>query len=161
MGTLNISLLDFVKTGKFGSIEVGQTVDSIKVNFPSPDNICDIGDGISVWSYSTFEFHFFEEELMTIWCDWLDLISETKKFSLDLWIFADLDKLTLPYFCFNLDKLHIHYELSETRYTDKELPDNVILKVYGAGVKIYFEDKKELSTSTDNYYLIALGATAY
>ncbi len=98
---------------------------------------------------------------MTIWCDWLDLISDTKKFSLDLWIFAVLDKLTLPYFCFNLDKLHIHYELSETRYTDKELPDNVILKIYGAGVKIYFEDKKELSTSTDNYYLIAIAATAY
>ena len=87
-----IRILDFIKTGKFGDIEVGQTKEYVGANFPPPDDTWDDGKGISIWESGRLELHFFDEGLITIWCDWLECIADTEKFALDIWQVIHLDK---------------------------------------------------------------------
>lgn len=158
---MEISLLDFIKTGKFGTVEVGQLMDNIKSCFPEPDTIWDAQNGMSIWSYGSLEFHFTDETLFLIWCDWLEHINQSDKFSLDLWVLDDLDKLKFPYFCSILNGLQIDYTIRESRYSDMKLPDNVILNIVDSGIDIYFEDKHDTAVAVDDYHLIAIGKSLH
>jgi len=66
---MEISLLDFIKTGKFGCIWVGQSMYYVRNNFPEPDDIWDAGNDTCIWSYDVFEFHFISEQLTLLWCN--------------------------------------------------------------------------------------------
>lgn len=157
---MHISLLDFIKRGQFGNIELGLTKSDIEAKFCTPDDFWDAGQGMSIWRYSTLELHFLDETLVLIWCDCLELIQDTNKFSIDMWLFNDLDKLTYQYFRSQLDRIGLRYSVKENNYSMNKLPDSVVLSIEETPVIIYFEDKRELQTSVEDYYLIAIGASA-
>lgn len=158
-------MLDFIKTGKFGSIELGQTIEYIKANFPLPDDIWDGGDDTFIWRYGVFEFHFIQGELALLWCDNLAYLNNPDKeqFVLDKWIFKESEELTLSYFCSILDLENIAYNVKGTffDYQNQKLPDNVILNVDDTDVVVYFENVSVDASSISSYTLVAIGASKF
>ena len=55
---VNVDLFKFVTKGEFDYIENGQTKEWILNNFPDPDQIGDMGHGLSIWLYGRIEFQF-------------------------------------------------------------------------------------------------------
>lgn len=162
---MKITLLDFIKTGKFGTVQVGQSLENILDTFPLPDDIWDADNDTYIWSYSVFEFHFISGQLTLLWCDNLSCLEnpDKKQFELDKWLLDEPNNMTFSYFCSLLDKEDIKYSLRGSFFTseEQELPDNVILSVNGADTEIYFEDIEEKATSISEYNLVAIGATQF
>ncbi|MDR2948360.1 MAG: hypothetical protein LBV71_04050 [Prevotella sp.] len=162
---MKITLLDFIKTGKFGTVQVGQSLENILDTFPLPDDIWDADNDTYIWSYSVFEFHFISGQLTLLWCDNLSYLEnpDKKQFELDKWLLDEPNNMTFSYFCSLLDKEDIKYSLRGSFFTSEEqkLPDNVILSVNGADTEIYFEDTEEKATSISEYNLVAIGATQF
>ena len=92
---VNVDLFKFVTKGEFDYIENGQTKEWILNNFPDPDQIGDMGHGLSVWLYGRIEFHFDKEILFSIWCDNFIDFTAGKNIKLDKWIFNDVKKFNL------------------------------------------------------------------
>ncbi|MFV0331657.1 MAG: hypothetical protein ACK5KL_17855 [Dysgonomonas sp.] len=162
---MKITLLDFIKMGKFGTVQVGQSLENILDTFPLPDDIWDADNDTYIWSYSVFEFHFISGQLTLLWCDNLSYLENPgkKQFELDKWLLDEPNNMTFSYFCSLLDKEDIKYSLRGSFFTSEEqkLPDNVILSVNGADTEIYFEDTEEKATSISEYNLVAIGATQF
>ncbi|NDV66695.1 hypothetical protein [Bacteroides sp. 224] len=80
-----IFLNEFIQTGQFGGVKPGMKMDEIKAIFPKPDSINPMGGGMSIWLYGKLEFHFMNDELIFIWCDWLEALKSPhkKQFKLD------------------------------------------------------------------------------
>jgi hypothetical protein len=92
---INISLLDFFRTGHFGAIALGMTRQEILNLMGEPD---DFGyppthyHQAGVWKYGDIEFHFGEDlpRLFLIWCDLLPFAdNKSRNISLDAWLFGD------------------------------------------------------------------------
>lgn len=162
---MEISLLDFIKTGKFGNIRVGQSMHYVRDNFPEPDDIWDAGNDTCIWSYGVFEFHFISGQLTLLWCDNLSYLENPgkKQYRLDKWLLDEPNNMTFSYFCSLLDQEGIKYSLRGSFFTSQEqgLPDNVILSVDSVDTEIYFEDSEEEATSISGYNLVAIGATQF
>lgn len=161
-----VSILEFIKTGKFGTVELGQNTETIKRIFCKPDDISDMRHNMFIWRYGAFEFHFSDDILFLLWCDNLSYMFSPKKkqFKLDRWILDKYkDGLTLSKFIEAIKDEGIDYILKGTFYTaDSEslLPDNVMLCVTGTDSIIYFEDPLELSTCIWEYQIIAIGSSS-
>jgi len=162
---MKISLLDFIKTRKFGNIQIGQSIDYIIENFPPPDDIWDADNDTYIWSYGVFEFHFVSGELTLLWCDNLSYLGDPdkKQYKLDKWLLKEPNKMTFSYFCSLLDKEDIKYTLKGSFFTSKDqgLPDNIILSVVHADTEVYFEDTEEDAETLSDYCLVAIGATQF
>lgn len=157
-----VSLLEFIKTGKLDCVALGWTMEDVLTNFCKPDDKNDMGHGMYIWRYSTFELHFADNELFLLWCDGLRwLKNPTKKqFKFDKWLFKDTSRLTFSYFCSVLTKLDISFSVKGTFYDkDKTLPSNVMLLVDNTDVVVYFEDYEDECESIEQYQLVAIGAT--
>jgi len=83
----SISIDEFIKTGCFGNVKPGMMMDEVKRIFPKPDSVnCMNRKGDTyIWLYDYLEFHFFDKELMLIWCDYLGNLRspDKKQFKLD------------------------------------------------------------------------------
>ena len=158
-----VSLYEFIRTGRFYVVELGFTKERILTEFCKPDDKYDLDNGMSIWSYSTFEFHFLEETLIAFWCDNLVYLRHPhkKQFRFDKWSFSNPEILTFPYFCSLLDKERIEYTVKGTFYDSAEqlLPNNLILFINGTDVHVYFEDMNDNATSIHEYSLIGIGAS--
>lgn len=157
-----VSLFEFIRAGKLDDVELGWTKDDVLTKFYKPDDKSYMGQGMSIWRYSTFEFHFANGELFLLWCDnlrWLK--NPTKKqFKFDKWIFKDTSLLTFSYFCSKLTKYQISFSTKGTFYDEEaELPSNVMLFVEGTDIVIYFEDYEKECELVEQYYLVAIGAS--
>lgn len=162
---IHISLLEFIRTGKFANIEIGQTMEYIQNNFPPPDNISDMGYDTFIWQYGVFEFHFIAGALTLLWCDNLNYLNnpDKKQYILDKWILSESNKLSFSYFCSRLDQENIKYHLNGTFFEseNQKLPDNIILSVDNTDTVIYFEDTDQNAVSLSEYNLIAIGASQF
>lgn len=157
-----VSLLEFIQTGRFGLVELGWTKNRILTEFYKPDDKGYMGHGMSIWRYSTFEFHFVDDILTMFWCDGLRWLKNPlkKQFKLDKWILRDTSRLTFSYFCSTLDELNINYTIKGTFYDDtRKLPSNVMLLVEGTNVIVYFEDYENVCQSIEGYCLVGIGAS--
>ena len=159
-----INILDFIRTGKFGEIELGFDYHHILKKIPKPDDVDRMSKGVYIWTYGSFEFHFFDGNLFTFWCDQLDFMFSPRKkqFKLDRWIIGKYkDGFKLSTFIKELQKENITFEKLGTFFSDESkdsLPDNVILKIDNATSVIYFENTDEDATDYFDYKLIAIGA---
>jgi hypothetical protein len=162
---LKISLLDFIKTGKFGTVQVGQSMGYIRENCPLPDDVWDAGNDTYIWSYGVFEFHFISGELTLLWCDNLSNLGnpDKKQYELDKWLLNKPSKMTFSYFCSLLRQEDIKYTVNGTFYTSKDqgLPDNIIISVDNTDTVVYFEDIEEDAATVSEYRIVAIGATQF
>lgn len=160
-----ISILEFIRIGKFGGLELGCNYHYILDFFHKPDHISRMSKGIYIWRYGVFEFHFFDGELIMFWCDHLDFMYSPRKkqFKLDRWIIGKYKNgFNLKSFTEELKKEKINFTKLGTYFssdTKDSLPDNVILNIDDSNTVIYFEDLDEHATSYWEYKLIAIGAS--
>jgi hypothetical protein len=157
-----ISILEFIKTGKFGSVEIGQSVDEVRRVFPKPDDVSRMSKGVYIWRYSAFEFHFADGDLISLWCDNLPYLKKPgkKQFKWDYWILRKyVEPITLAQFISEIKERSIPYILSGAFYSGELLPDNVMLSITGTDSVVYFENLNEKADSIYAYELIAIGAS--
>ena len=62
MSLIHIDFLEFIKTGRFNCIKLGQKKDYILNNFPKPNNVWNDESENGIWLYGNIEFHFAEND---------------------------------------------------------------------------------------------------
>ena len=91
---VNVSLLEFFRTGRFGPIELGMRRQEVMNLIGGPDDF-----GLppthpmqaAVWLYGDMEFHFSKDKsrLFLIWCDHIPFPGKKSgRVNLDAWLFA-------------------------------------------------------------------------
>ena len=151
---IEIDLLDFVKTGKFDYLKIGQTRAFILENFPNPDGFEDgenwrNGD-FEIFTYGDFELHFSNDILYLIFADFEGLIEQGESLSfINKWIFKkNTSQLNLRYVIGELLNSKIDFTTSR-----KDELFSIILKTTG-NVEIHFESDE--STNPADYYFSAI-----
>lgn len=144
---IKINILDFFKTGNFDCVRLGQTKDQILAHFASPDEVWNNNNGGEIWSYGIIEFHFFEDELYTIFSDdfqW-EKLNGGKSIELDRWIFERPRRLSLKNVLSELNLQHIDYQKKQNQL-------GAILLVLPSGVTLHFENHKDLPDLDPNKF---------
>ena len=113
LSPLDIDLLDFIKTGKFDYIKIGQTKEWISNNFPSPNRTDKNNYDSPIWFYGNIEFHFYDDDqtLYLIYTDYIDTLDGGEDLRLNKWIFSEPDKLTIENVTRHLVKERIAFKL--------------------------------------------------
>jgi len=155
---MKISLLDFIKTGKFGTAELGQTTQWINNNFAVPDSKNWIKKGTGIWLYGALEFHFFDDILRLIWCDNLSELISTEQFILDRSILDHTDNY-FPPLCSYLAELNIQYEIIEDRLPDGILEGSVRLDITGTTTELFFLEDMDFPADKNKYWLNGIGSS--
>lgn len=148
---IEIDILDFIKTGKFDYLKVGQTKEWILNNFPDPDDI-GIGDTImnaKIWFYGNIELHFDKEELFLIFTDNIDDLDGGQNLKLNKWILNDRNSLTLSNF---IDKLNIE-RIDFSKKTEKSDLEYVRLNISKSNVQLTFTDEENRLTNPNQFKL--------
>lgn len=157
-----VSLWDFILTGKFGDIEVGQTKDYILKHAYKPDEKFDMGSGLSIWRYSAFELHFIDETLNFLWCDNLFWLNNPKKKQFHLYksVFNDMEKLSFSYFCKLMNDSSIEFSVFSVVYNQKDIIDQLILHINNSNTEIYFQNPNDDDEDVpiEEFMLVAIGA---
>lgn len=137
-----INLLDFIKTGKFDYIKLGQTREWIFNNFPDPDWLTDNPDTYAnpIWQYGNIEFHFSDNQLSLIYSDYIDTLDGGDSLELDKWIFAEPQKLKLSYVMTQLNQQRISFT---TKHKQQSNLTGTELTILDSGVTMGFVPLEE------------------
>ncbi len=155
-----IYLKDFVKTGKFGSIVLGMTIDEVIEILGTPEGITDYKNGHSEIIYAYYEFFYLSDKriLYGIQNDHLatfpniktgrvnnknDICFENGKFNIDIWFLKKNRFLTFKNVTDNLRKENIEFELT------KGFNDDNIIK-FESGVTLDFDDLSGMTSYDPN-----------
>lgn len=134
---ITIDMKAFLLEGKFDCIQMGQTKEWIKHNFPDPDSDNYMGHHLSIWLYGGIEFHFDHEQLYMIWCDNLRFMDRCKTLRVNKWLFHNLDELTL-----GLAQNQLNHEYCSYRVMfDRELKTTG-LQIQKSRVSLWFEQEE-------------------
>jgi len=133
---MNVSLKEFIETGRFGPVHLGMNRAQVERSLGAPD---DVGWGSrkhrqpAIWKYGDVEFHFGREgdALFLIHLDEFDVPSGGKFVGLDPWVIRG--SLTLLEAEKYLTRNGIDYEVA-----DYPLEDDALCIKTGAGVKLIF-----------------------
>ena len=148
---IEIDILDFIKTGKFDYLKIGQTKEWILNNFPDPDDI-GIGDTINnakIWFYGNIELHFDKDELFLIFTDNIDDLEGGQNLELNKWILSDRNSLTLSNF---IDKLNIE-RIDFSKKTENFDLEYIRLKIFDSNVQLTFINKENGATNPNEFKL--------
>lgn len=162
-----ISILDFIKTGWFGGVYLGQTMAGVKNILSKPDDVTETRKDTFIWRYSAFELHFEGGFLTLLWCDNLDYMysPQKKQFKLSRWVLDKYkDGLNLNRFIKEIEKELLMYTLEGSFLSDEfenTLPDSVIMNINNTDVVIYFENEDEQASEIYEYKLIAIGSSRF
>jgi len=116
---ISISLLEFIKHGKFDYIKLGQSKEWILNNFPDPDGFSEefLHPNYAIWTYGNIEFHFNKQNILfLIYSDYIHELDGGESLSLDKWIVADYPKLNLTYVLTQLNQKEIDYCKSSSQF---------------------------------------------
>lgn len=80
---IELSIVDILKEGKFGPVEIGDTKEEVISKFGKPDDFDSMG-GTNIWKYAGVELHFWDKEegdgiLSLIWNDWFEFLRKENK----------------------------------------------------------------------------------
>jgi hypothetical protein len=106
-----IDLLEFIKSGRFDYIKLGQTKEWILNNFPDPDGFAESPEVSRhpIWQYGNIKFHFTQDQLTLIYSDYIDTLDGGESLELYEWIFTEPRKLTLAYVTAQLNQQRISF----------------------------------------------------
>ncbi len=116
---INIAILDFIKTGRFDYLKLGQTKEWILNNFPDPEFIGDSVMDAPIWFYGSIELHFDKDELFLIFSEDMAALDGGQFLELDKWIFGDPTKLTLANFIAQLNLEDIDFSKRTEKFDSK------------------------------------------
>ncbi len=143
---IEINFKKFFLNGEFEYIKLGATKEWIKNNFPEPDDIWN-KNKFSIWRYNGIEFHFENEKLFLIFCDYLENIISNENINIDKWFLEDDNDLTT--IC--VTKILLNEKVNFKVLNDKKL-DTIKIIIEQSGVELHFET---LDSDSENYYLTA------
>ncbi|PSJ79329.1 hypothetical protein [Neisseria iguanae] len=131
-----VNMHEFLKTGRFDYIEIGQSDEQILQMFPDPDCTSQglvVKQGLNIWLYGNIEFHFSDGILNQICLEHLPFgsIDGGRSILLYPWIFSRPEKLNLNFVLSQLICHHIDFFKVED-------PANVILRLQ-SGVDLVFD----------------------
>lgn len=110
--SVHIDLLDFLRTGEFGPLKLGQTKEWIGKNFAKPDMVYRNNDESPIWHYGNIELHFHDDNhLFLVHADHIDSLTGGEVIDLNKWIFDRPQMLTLEYVICHLNKERISFKL--------------------------------------------------
>jgi len=150
---INIDVLDFIRSGRFDCLKLGQTKEWILNNFPDPNDI-GIGDTLlnaKIWFYGNIELHFDEDGLFLIFSDHIIDLDGGQFLALNKWILDDPADLTLSNFISNLNAEHIDFS-KKTEQLDLEY---IRLKISKSNVQLTFIQDEDKSYSPSEFRLSA------
>ncbi len=150
---IKINLQEFITLGKFDCIEIGQTKEWILHNFPDPDDIMagKSVDNSAIWRYGNIEFHFIEDKLGMIFCDYIRDMDGGDSLDLDASFFHNLNSLTFSSISNKLTSLQVNYSIEH-----KLLFNQVILKVSEKNFNMTFEKINHEINDPNNFLIFAL-----
>ena len=141
-----ISLKDFILTGQFGQIKMGDSKDTIIKYLGKPNNDCDFGTGLSGLNYLGFEFFYWTEsqKLSVIQTDSLDFLFNNasnstifklnKKVGIDFSIFSNAQNLTFK-------RLTEYLKKENFKFTENEKTEHFYTELrFESGVTLDFEN---------------------
>ncbi len=139
---IKIDLLEFIRTGKFDYLQLGQTRAWVLNHFPDPDGFKQ-GDNwrrnkFEIFTYGNFELHFYQDILYLIFSDNLDLDGGPSLKLTNQWILEKEEELTLPYVINELLKEKIDFRT----FTDDSL---FSIKLQTIGKTILHFETEEIS----------------
>lgn len=149
---ISIDMFDFLKTGKFDFIKIGQTQEWILNNFPDPDDFDGKVLPNDIWRYGMFEFNFSHHKLTHIFSDHFqhDRFGKTfnagENIDINPWIFANPKQLTLMFVMQELTKQYIDFDKKTENYW-------VGLTTQG-GVRLMFEIPEDSENADPNEFLM-------
>ncbi|ATD65086.1 hypothetical protein ACFPVS_12410 [Neisseria weixii] len=131
-----VNIHEFLKTGRFDYIEIGQSDEQILQMFPDPDCTSRgliVKQGLSIWLYGNVEFHFSDGILNQIRLEQLPFgsLDGGRSILLHPWLFGQPEKLNLNFVLKQLIRHHIDFFKIEDAA-------NVILRLQ-SGVDLVFE----------------------
>jgi hypothetical protein len=134
---ITIDLLEFIKTGKFDHIKIGQTKQWMLNNFPDPDDFQDSPDmhNNPIWRFGNIEFHFNKEELFLIHSDYIDTLDGGESLELKKWIFSEPQKLIFSYVLEQLNQQRINFKVEHQTFGELSAVNVTIIK---SGVALGF-----------------------
>lgn len=149
---ISIDMFDFLQTGKFDFIEIGQTQEWILNNFPNPDDFDGKVLPNDIWRYGMLEFNFSHHKLTHIFSDHFqhDRFGKTfnagENIDINPWIFANPKQLTLMFVMQELTKQHIDF--------DKKTENYWIGLTTQGGVRLMFEIPEDSENADPNEFLM-------
>jgi hypothetical protein len=140
MKKVNIDFLDFVKTGKFGFLKLGESkMEIINLGFPPEDWLNgETKESSRIWRYGNIELHFNNEnDLIGIFTDYVSNIDGGESISISNWwilsndntnpdllsTIKELNSLNLDYIKTTFDIGYIELKLSNGVYFVFDYPD--------------------------------------
>ena len=150
---VDVSFHNFVFNGKFDFVELGQTMAWLEQNFVEPDSKNDMGNGFYIWLFGNVEFHFENNKLYMIWCDYLSQIHLGKAIRFDKGILNNVAELNVTR-VFNM----LVNEGADLQIR-RQSPHTLLIHVNRSGVTLWFEADEEQPGDPQNYMLMAFGLT--
>lgn len=133
---ISVDMYDFLTTGRFDYLEIGQTAEMILQMFPAPECVPKgllVKKGWNIWLYGDIELHFSDDRLTQIRADFQPgtSLNGGRWLSLNPWFFRHADKLDLYSAIAKLVQHHIDFIKIDT-------PSALILRLQ-SGVELMFE----------------------
>ena len=131
---MKISLRDWLATGKFGAIQIGDNRDDVAACFGAPKNWstpAKIPATAAIWKYGDVEFYFNDETLWMIFADDFEIPIGNAQIELDAWQVART--CTPAAMKRHLDEASIRYRVADFPYAD-----NGVRLISAAGVTMMF-----------------------
>jgi hypothetical protein len=148
---ISISLLEFLRTGRFDFIKIGMSRVHVLQVFPEPEEwgLGNTWQHAGIWRYGNFELHFQDDTLIRIFNDYFPNIDGGQYLDIDAWILNK--KLSLLTLQAALNQSKISYQ------TYPNQSDQIIVKILPSHVELLFcPEREESSLSTDpNQYVLA------
>ena len=99
---ISVDMFDFLTTGRFDYLEIGQTAEMILQMFPAPECVPKgllVKKGWNIWLYGNIELHFSDDRLTQIRADFQpgEPLNGGRWLSLNPWFFNHADKLGLKW----------------------------------------------------------------
>lgn len=144
---MKISIRQFFIKGSFGEVTPGQTKEDILSFFPAPDDESDVSKDLSIWRYGNIEFHFENNVLFLIFCDYIDIMTGGKSLKLSKWFLSEYEKLDIISVIkeFNLNRMN--FKLTH----DGQEPAEIKLTLE-SGVVLHFRALDDNTNDNINRY---------
>ncbi|MCP1659665.1 hypothetical protein [Neisseria perflava] len=133
---ITVDMCEFIRSGRFDYIEIGQSDEAILQMFPDPDCVSGglvVKKGWNIWLYGNVEFHFSDGRLNQIRVENLAFegVHGGRSIMLRPWIFAQTEQLNLNEVLGALIRQHIDFIKTEEKAA-------VVLRLQ-SGVDLVFE----------------------
>ncbi|MCA9705594.1 MAG: hypothetical protein KDK70_07095 [Myxococcales bacterium] len=153
---VRIDLLEFLRTGHFDCLRLGQTQEYILHNFPDPDDfdaswLTDPRSSrLSIWRYGNVELHFEGPRLFLVFSDYLDSLTGGPSLDIDPWILARPEPVGL---------LDVIRELNRERidFCKERGSVGIVVVRLSSGVTLHFDpgDPPDVGVADPNEYRLS------